>query len=138
LGVLGVDEKKTMGQNGGTMLKNLLEKRKNTRYRTLARARLPGIVDGEVLLKDLNITGCCIETTMYIDIQPNKQCKINIFPEDVANIGEFELLVESRWTQTRGYSCESGFAVLESPKGKPFQRYVDYLSWRSSGGNTAV
>jgi hypothetical protein len=116
----------------------MMEKRKNLRYRTLARARLPGVIDGEVLLKDLNITGCCIETTMYVDIQPDKHCKMNVQPEEAANIGEFELLVESKWVRTGGYSCEIGFAVLESPKGKLFQRYVDYLSWRSSRDNTAV
>jgi hypothetical protein len=34
--------------------------------------------------------------------------------------------------RAQGYSCDVGFQILESPKGKEFQRFVDYLAWRSS------
>ncbi|MDR2303386.1 MAG: PilZ domain-containing protein [Treponema sp.] len=110
------------------------ENRKNLRYRTLARARIEGISGGETLLKDLSITGCCVESTMYEGIKPNTRYKIEIMPEAASNIGDFELLAESKWFRTSGYSCEIGFAILESPKGRSFQRYVDYLSWRSEAG----
>jgi hypothetical protein len=40
--------------------------------------------------------------------------------------------VEARWVRGGDYSCEVGFSITASPKGKAFQRYVDYLSWRSS------
>jgi hypothetical protein len=113
------------------------ENRKNLRYQTLARARIEGAVEEEILLKDISITGCCVECTMYIDIKPNTQYKVDIFPETASNIGDFELLVESKWIRTGDYSCEIGFAVLESPKGRSFQRYVDYLSWRSAMGSPA-
>jgi hypothetical protein len=48
--------------------------------------------------------------------------------------------VESKWIHAAGYSCEIGFSILESPKGRSFQHYVDYLSWRSAMGvrNSAV
>jgi hypothetical protein len=124
-----VDEKGAIGHYQSTMVEN----RKSLRYQTLARARIEG-TEGETLLKDLSITGCCVECTMYMDIQPNAQYKIAVFPETAAGIGEFELLAESKWVRTSGYSCEIGFAILKSPKGRLFQRYVDYLSWRSSLG----
>jgi hypothetical protein len=69
---------------------------------------------------------------MYVDIKPNTQYRIEVSPETAADIGEFELVAESKWMRTSGYSCEIGFSILESPKGRTFQRYVDYLSWRSS------
>jgi hypothetical protein len=115
----------------------MVENRKNTRYRTLAHARIKGISGGEPLLKDLSITGCCVESTSYVEIKLNTRYKIEVLPEVAAKIGNFELLAESRWLRTLGYSCEIGFAILESPKGRSFQRYVDYLSWRSEAGSSS-
>lgn len=110
----------------------MLENRKNPRYRTLARARIPGILEGENLLKDLSITGCCVECTAYSDIKPNTPYRLEIEPESVANIGDFDISVESKWIRAGDYSSEVGFNIVASPKGKHFQRYVDYLSYRSS------
>jgi hypothetical protein len=112
----------------------MAENRKNLRYRTLARARIEGISGGETLLKDLSITGCCVESTSYVEIRLNTRYKIEVMPEAASGIGDFELLTEAKWLHAGGYSCEIGFAVLESPKGRSFQRYVDYLSWRSEAG----
>jgi hypothetical protein len=110
----------------------MFNNREYTRHPTLARARIKGVFDGEALLKDLSITGCCIECTMYIDIKPETEYKLEIIPEAATQIGSFELIVSSRWIKTSAYSCEIGFAVIASPKGKLFQRYVDYISWRSA------
>jgi hypothetical protein len=125
-----VDEIVSIGQNNNVMP----ESRKSLRYQTLAKARIEGAAEGEILLKDLSITGCCVECTTYVDIKPNTQYRIEVTPETSAKIGEFELVTESKWVRTAGYSCEIGFSILESPKGRAFQRYVDYLNWRSSMG----
>jgi hypothetical protein len=66
-----------------------------------------------------------------VDVKPDAQYKIVILPDSASNIEEFELEVQCRWIRTAGYSCEIGFSVAASPKGKSFQRYVDYLVWRS-------
>jgi hypothetical protein len=110
----------------------MFENRKHTRYPTLARAVIPEIFDGEALLKDLSITGCCVEYTMFVDVQPNIHYKVRILPDSTAKIDPFDLLVESRWVRSGAYSCEIGFAITTSPKGRDFQRYVDYLAWRST------
>jgi hypothetical protein len=112
--------------------KLMLDNRKNHRYRTLARVRIPGILEGENLLKDLSITGCCVECTSWGDIKPESPYQIEIFPESASQIGSFELTVQSKWIRQGGYSGEIGFAIVASPKGKLFQRYVDYLEYRSS------
>ena len=116
------------------------DKRKNERYRSLAKALIEGIPGGETFLKDISITGCCLECTVYPDIKPDVRFKIEILPETASKIGGFDLLAESKWVRMGDYSCEIGFAILESPKGKMFQRYVDYLVWRSSmdSGSSAV
>jgi len=108
------------------------EKRKNTRFKTFAKARIMGVSEGETILKDLSVTGCLVECTSYAGIETNKRYGLEIIPESAADIGEFELLSEVRWMRSEGYSCEIGFIIIESPKGKLFQRYVDYLSWRAS------
>ncbi|GHU71733.1 hypothetical protein FACS189450_08260 [Spirochaetia bacterium] len=107
------------------------ESRKNIRYRTLAKVRIHGILGEESLLKDLSVTGCCVECTSLADIRPNNQYKLEIIPEKAANIGQFELEVEVKWVHPGADSGEVGFAITASPKGKLFQRYVDYLSWRA-------
>jgi hypothetical protein len=108
----------------------MLEKRKYLRYVSQAHARIPQAEAGDVLLKDISITGCGIESTMMLDLILHNQYKMEILPEASSDIGHFELLVEPSWVRTAGYSFEAGFTIVESPKGRQFQRYVDYLSWR--------
>ena len=110
----------------------MFENRKNVRYPTLARAVIADVVDGEALLKDLSITGCRVEYTVFVDVKPNAPYKVQILPDSAARIEPFDLLAESRWVHADGYSCEIGFAITASPKGREFQRYVDYLAWRSA------
>jgi hypothetical protein len=110
----------------------MFEQRRNIRYPTLARVRIPDVFKGEAFLKDLSITGCCIECTMHIDIQIKFPYKIEVLPETASAIDKFDLSVESCWIRAGGYSREIGFLITASPKGKLFQRYVDYLVWRSA------
>lgn len=115
----------------------MITQRKNDRYPSIARVRLPEVFEGEAVLKDISITGCCIECTVYAGVEPGAEHRIEVLPEAVSHIGKFDLLVEVRWIRPVGYSCDIGFSVLESPKGKLFQRYVDYLNWRSSAQEDA-
>ena len=110
----------------------MLENRKNPRYQSLAHAKIPGLLGGEIILKDLSVTGCCVECTVVTDIQPDIRYQIEIIPEKTSRIGNFELTVERKWIRNGDYSSEIGFFILASPKGRHFQRYVDYLSYRSS------
>ncbi|MDR1073219.1 MAG: PilZ domain-containing protein [Treponema sp.] len=110
----------------------MFEQRKNIRYRTIARARLPGVFEEDALLKDLNITGCKIETTVCIELTEGAIYTIEVTPEAISKISKFEVHGEARWIKTNGDSYEVGFMIAASPAKKEFQRYVDYLAWRSS------
>ena len=110
----------------------MLENRRNPRYQAFAHARIPGVLDGENVLKDLSITGCCVECTVITDIQTGVKYQIEIEPEKASQIGKFELTVERMWIHSGDYSSEIGFFVSASPKGRRFQRYVDYLAYRNS------
>ena len=113
------------------MLKNV-ESRKNRRYPSIAKVQIPSAFTGEALLKDISITGCRIECTMHVDIHENSEYSITICPEDNAGIGNFDILADCKWINSGSYSCDIGFCVKKSPGKRDFERYVDYLSWRSS------
>ena len=107
----------------------MIEQRKYSRFLTLAKAKIDGTNEGETLLKDISVTGCRLECTAYSEIKLNKLYELEIIPESDTKIGAFNLLAESMWTHTGSYSCEIGFNITKSPRGKHFERYVDYLSW---------
>ena len=112
---------------------NFAEKRISQRYKSMARARINNNNYGEILLKDISITGCRLESTVAIDLEKGTQYKIEIIPENAAAIGRFEITAELKWIESGGYSTYFGFSIIKSPTGKMFQRYVDYLTWRPQG-----
>ena len=110
----------------------MIESRKSKRYRTIAKARIPELFGEEVWLKDISVTGCCVEATMFVDVQQNKSYTIEIAPESASGVEHFGITAVARWSRASGDSYEVVFLITASPKGKQFQRYVDYLSWRES------
>jgi len=113
--------------NGG-----MLESRKSPRYRSLARAQVSGILGDSYLLRNISITGCCVECTGAADIQSNARYRLKIKPERESHIGSFELQVDCKWVRNDGHATELGFSILASPKGRQFLRYVDYLAYHHS------
>jgi hypothetical protein len=113
------------GRKGG-------ENRRHARYRAFARVRFPDHAGEESLLKDISITGCCVECTSLMNLKPGIQYTLEMIPEGAAKIGRFSLEAKSVWIRPGDYSSDVGFSIVASPKGKLFQRYVDYLSWRDA------
>lgn len=84
-------------------------------------------------MKNLSITGCCLECSDNFDnLKPYEKYTIDIEPEKAAHIDEFYLEVECRWIRKKNHICEIGFQIVASPKGKSFQSYVDYLTYHAS------
>ncbi|GMO31658.1 MAG: hypothetical protein Ta2B_12740 [Termitinemataceae bacterium] len=111
----------------------MIFQRSGKRLSSLARASISQAFAGDALLKDISVTGCRLEHTALIDVKTGEKYQLTIKPESIAKIGEFTLTVEARWVQSANFNCEAGFLVVESPKGKLFQRYVDYLDFKSDG-----
>ena len=116
----------------------MLDKRKNIRYESTAKAIVEGISEEEAVLKDISVTGCRIKVDNYLEIKPHTQHKLKIIPEKVSNISSFQLNVEAKWVGTEVDSFLFGFGITKSPEGKQFERYVDYLSWRYSQGSSMI
>ena len=113
-----------------------MEQRKDARFLTTAKAVIKEFGKEEFQLKDLSVTGCRIEYPLDIEILLNMRFLIKIIPEKESKINSFSITAESRWVGVSGNLYEAGFMITESPKGKQFQNYVDYLSWRYSQGKS--
>jgi hypothetical protein len=115
----------------------MIENRKNPRYTSIARASVSGLGEGEALLRDLSVTGCRLEFSAAVAFSEGRRYRVVIHPESAAALEPFELEAESRWSRVGYDSYEIGFSILSSPKGKAFQRYVDYLAWLSKNSTEA-
>jgi len=106
---------------------------RSPRYRTTCRAHIEKVMEGEVVLKNLSITGCCLECSSNFDnLRPDEHYQLDIEPEKPSKIDEFMLEVQCRWIRKRDSICEIGFHIVASPKGKSFQNYVDFLAYHSN------
>jgi hypothetical protein len=103
--------------------------RNNPRYQSFAHVWIPEVLEGECFLKNISVTGCCVECAGVTGIQPNTRYELNIKPEGASHIGSFEIQVECKWVRGDDSSTEIGFCIIASPKGKQFQNYVDYLAY---------
>jgi hypothetical protein len=109
------------------------EKRVSPRYNALGYAHIPGVLKGELLIRNLSITGCCLEYQGDISLlKPQEIYKIEIKPEPPAKIGKFELETECKWVHQKDNTGEIGLTVTVSPHGKHFQNYVDYIAYYQS------
>jgi len=106
------------------------DKRKNPRFKTMAHVCISGVTEDECLLKDISITGCCVECAAAAYIQLNTRYQLEIKPEGIAHIGSFQIETESKWVRNSSNATEVGLSIVASPKGKQFQHYVDYLAYR--------
>ena len=97
----------------------------------MARAVIQDVLKEDIMLKNISITGCCVVCLSSVNISINSSYKIKIEPESDAKIGDFVLVVECKWIKETEHSKEIGFNIVDFPKGELFQRYVDYLAFRS-------
>ena len=125
-----LDFSKDISYNG-----DMMDKRRAPRYASLAQARIEGISAGEALLRDLSVIGCRLEFSSAVAFEPGQVVRVLVVPEASATIEPFELEAESRWSRADYDAFEVGFSIRSSPKGKAFQRYVDYLAWRHAGNS---
>ena len=116
----------------------MIDKRKSIRYESFAKAIVEKVSEEEALLVDISVTGCRVKTTNYIEIKPRRQYRITIIPEEASGVELFYMDVEAKWAGTEVDSYEFGFGITRSPEGKQFERYIDYLSWRYSQGNSMI
>ncbi len=114
----------------------MIDKRANPRYSSIAQARLAHIDYAAGIVRDLSITGCRLEFSVAIALEIGKDYPIAVYPEAASGIDPFEIIGETRWNRAGYDAFEIGFFIRRSPSGKAFERYLDYLSWRSNTSKT--
>jgi len=106
------------------------ENRISPRYHTLGHARIPGVLRDDFLIRNISITGCCLECAGNVSLpKPCEIFKVEVRPEIAARIGKFEFEAECKWVRKNENSSEIGLTVSASPQGKFFQNYVDYIAY---------
>ena len=109
------------------------EKRISPRYHSSGHARIPGVLKDDLLIKNISITGCCLECSGNVSLpKPDEIWKVEIKPEIAAKTGKFEFEAECKWVRHTENTSEIGLTVTASPQGKSFQNYVDYIAYYQS------
>ncbi|GHU25479.1 hypothetical protein FACS1894164_14940 [Spirochaetia bacterium] len=107
------------------------DKRKLARYSSIASVQIRDF-EGTAIIKDMNDTGCCIESLTYIAVNLEEEYYITIIPEVTANIPEFDLIMKVKWTKSTETCFETGLSVIENPDPQVHSTYVNYLKWREN------
>jgi hypothetical protein len=86
--------------------------------------------EGEGLLKNVGLSGCCLESVTYVAVEPNRVYQATIKPSADINMKPFNLGLVVKWTKSCETFFEAGFSV-EGGKKNPFlDRYVKQLRVR--------
>jgi len=103
------------------------------RYDTKGRAHISGLKKNDILLKNLSVTGCCLNCAENIEeIKIGETYEIKIKPEKASHTGEFEFHAECKWIRAADLTYEIGFSITASPKGRHFQNYVNYITYQTT------
>lgn len=108
----------------------MIEGRRSPRYQSIALAVIPGALEGESVLENISITGCCVICNGAVNLEGETTYQLVIKPEGASRIRSFKLQVYRRWLRKSKDSTAVGFSIIASPKkGRQFLRYVDYLAY---------
>jgi hypothetical protein len=99
--------------------------RKEARYPARAQVRM---ADSELVLKDVSLSGGCIQSKELLDIVPNGNYTIMIIPEEESLVERFKVNVLSRWVRMKRTGTESGFIIVFPPGSGVIERYIEFLS----------
>jgi len=79
-------------------------------------------------LLTISENGLSIICDEYIGIAPNSIYEITIVPEKKTDIGNFKLIIESKWVKLNRTRNEYGFSIICAFNENDFIRYLSYLS----------
>jgi hypothetical protein len=119
-------EKSMPIKNEGTSAPRASENRQSDRYPSVAGVSIHGF-EGEALLSDVSLRGFRMESVTYVVLTPGERCKIQITPEDAANVISFELEVEVRWVRSAETIFAAGFYLTSPAVGNSLPQYINYL-----------
>ena len=109
------------------------ENRLNPRFKSIGRAYIPGILEKETLLKNLSITGGCLQCSENTDkVIIGDICTIEITAKSFFKNIKFSIKAECKWIQKTGRFNEIGFKITGSPTGISLKNYIDFITSHST------
>jgi hypothetical protein len=105
------------------------------RYDSYALVKVNGF-EGQALLKNMSITGFCMQSKTYANLTPGSVYSISIMPEASSGLKAIEAEVEVRWVRSEVSNFEVGLLVTKPSPGREMEKYVDYL--KVLGGASAA
>ena len=109
--------------------------RKERRYSASARVQMNEAV---LLLKDVSLSGGCIQSDEFLEIVPNGNYTILIIPEAESRVDTFEVDIVSRWVRMKRNGSETGFIVVVPPGNRVMEHYIKYLKTRTADNEDAA
>jgi hypothetical protein len=95
------------------------------RYSSVAFIEVNGF-EGRALLKNISVTGFCMQSKTYANLIPGEKYIMHIFPGKSTGLNTIESEVEARWVQSEVSMFEVGLLITKS-SGRDMEKYVDYL-----------
>jgi hypothetical protein len=95
------------------------------RYDSFAFIEVNGF-EGHALLKNISITGFCLQSKTYASFTPGETYTMRIFPEKSTGLDVIESEVEARWVRSEVSRFEVGLLIAKS-SGRDIEKYLEYL-----------
>jgi hypothetical protein len=102
-------------------------KRGAPRYSLNAGIEVEGF-EGEGSLKNISISGCCMESSTYVSIKPDEVYKVIIKPDTSDNMEPFSYKVKATWTKSSETLFQAGFTLENSQNNTQMKEYVEILN----------
>ena len=86
--------------------------------------------EGEGLLGNISITGCCMESVTYVAITPDQVYQVKIIPSSGDDIESFGLKLKVNWTKSSETLFQAGFSLDDGQNDNRLKQYVELLKAR--------
>jgi hypothetical protein len=100
------------------------------RYDSFAAIRINGF-EGEALLKNISLTGFCMQSKTYADLSPGETYFIQIIPESLTGLAKFDVEVEVRWVRSEVSKFDVGLLLTKTQSRLEMDKYIDFLKLKA-------
>jgi hypothetical protein len=100
------------------------------RYDSFAAIRVNGF-EGEALLKNVSITGFCMESRTVANLKPGEKYFIQVIPESSTGLTQFDVEVEVRWARSEVSKFDVGLLLTQTQSQKELEKYINFLKLKT-------
>jgi hypothetical protein len=105
------------------------QEREDPRYALTAGIFIEGF-EGEGMLDNISISGCCMESITYVALIPDQEYQVNIHPDGDVKMEPFTLMLKLNWTKSSETLFQAGFSLGSGESNAKIKQYVELLRAR--------